>query len=768
MDLRQLKLRMITCAAALCLFARAQVPLAEAQDSLARAQDPAPATKAPLGIAAEPQPRVASTSRPRVALVLSSGGARGLAHIGVLQALEAQHVEVDLIVGSEWGALVGGLYAAGLSPEEIQGALLAPDWIAALRNRGRRQSLSIRAKQEDREFLIDLPLGLNKQGLILPPGLYGGARMRQELARLTLRTFGTSHFDDLPCAFRAVATELEHGNAVTLDAGSLAQAIEASLSTPVLWPPVELNGQSLVSGALSAALPIGQALESGAETLIVVDLVCTDPRDESASFVDVGARLLELTAARRSDSARAVLRAGDVLCAPEVQGLDLTDFANAAELVRRGHAAAAALRERLAVLALDPAVYAEHQQQRRVHLKQQPRLDRVHVDPSCVLSEAAVLARMELREGQAMDPAAASRDLALLYGLRIFQRVDFDLRATQLGHADLTVRTEDLPTAPLYWRSGLTVEGSAGDGVNFVIGAGIRYAPTDAWGSEGRLLAEVGNRYRFLLEYHQALEPSGKWFLVPSATWEQRPVQVDTQSGAQAEFKAQELDLGLDVAREIGNNWEVRAGFAYRSGRSSLEIGDTSDSGEGKFDESGFRSRLLCDSLDDTGYPTTGTSLRAEWFLPFDNGDGTDETAQLRIDRALPMGQDSLVLGAELNTILGDPQNVTSFSPLGGFLRLSGLAPEAISGPAAALARAVYIHPWQARSLESRLFTWYGGASLEWGNVFPELSDFKAASLLPSGSVFLGVDTFIGPAYLGYGLTDGGEHSVFFYFGSVF
>jgi NTE family protein len=126
------------------------------------------------------------------------------------------------------------------------------------------------------------------------------------------------------------------------------------------------------------------------------------------------------------------------------------------------------------------------------------------------------------------------------------------------------------------------------------------------------------------------------------------------------------------------------------------------------------------------------------------------------------------VIGAELDSVLNDQASVQSFFPLGGFLRLSGLAADAISGPTAALARAIYLHPLQGRSLEPGVFTWYAGGSLEAGNVFDELGDVTLKELDPAGSLFLGVDTILGPSYLGAGLSDGGEASVFLVFGSVF
>jgi NTE family protein len=722
---------------------------------VARAQEPAPP---------------AASARPRIALVLASGGVRGLAHVGVLQALEEQGIEVDLVVGTEWGALVGGLYAAGLTPSEIEAELLASDWISAIQDRRPRQSLDMRAKEEDRDFLFDLPVGVDKSGLVLPPGLFGADRLRLELSRLTLRTLDTRHFDELPWAFRGTATDLLSGDRVTLDSGSLALAIEASLALPVVWPPVRLGERLLISGAVVDPLPVDVALAAGADMLILVDLGDADAEAGKPTFLSVGERVLDTARARKAAEARAKLRSGDLLCTPEVQGADLTDLEAGARLIERGRASVVALREQLAPFALEPTIHAEHLRRRRARTGRRPVIDRVLVDPDCALSARSVRARMEVRAGEPLDTEAAGRDLDRLYALRLFQRVDLELRPTEPGHAELLVRTEDLPTAPLHWRTGLTAELSAGDAVNFQIGAGLRFAPIDAWGSEARLRIEAGNSLGLLFEYRQALEPSGKWFLMPRISWEKRPVVVDPDAGAAAaEFSVRELDLGLDLVRVMGRSWEARAGYGHRSGRSELTFGDPVLNPTDSFSEGGFRTGVTCDSFDDTAFPADGSLLTAEWFLPADSHEvGNDEAVQFRIDHALRRDEASFVLGAELDSVLNDQASVESFFPLGGFLRLSGLAADAISGPTVALARAVYLHPLQPRSLEPGLFTWYGGGSLELGNVFDEWRDITLEGLHPAGSVFLGLDTIVGPSYLGVGLAEGGETSVFLVFGRVF
>ena len=147
--------------------------------------------------------------------------------------------------------------------------------------------------------------------------------------------------------------------------------------------------------------------------------------------------------------------------------------------------------------------------QRRLRTSHEPIIDRVLVDPDSALSAKSVRARMELRAGEQLDTRVAGDDLERLYGLRLFQRVEFELQSKEPGHADLLVRTEDLSTAPLHWSTGMRAELSAGNAVNFQIGAALRYAPIDAWGSEARVRIEAGNTLGFSIEYRQALERSG-------------------------------------------------------------------------------------------------------------------------------------------------------------------------------------------------------------------------------------------------------------------
>ncbi|HEY1412350.1 MAG TPA: patatin-like phospholipase family protein, partial [Rhodopila sp.] len=210
--------------------------------------------------------------RPRICLVLSGGGARGMAHIGVLKVLEELKIPIDCIAGTSMGAIVGGLYASGMTAHEIDSTMRSLDWQEAFRDAPPRRDLAFRRKQDDRNFLVRLPLGLKHGQILLPKGFIQGQKLQETLRQLTLPFSNSTDFGLLPTPFRAVATDLETGNAVLLEKGDLAIAMRASMSAPGVFAPVELNGRLLVDGGLAENLPVNVARAMHADVLIVSDV----------------------------------------------------------------------------------------------------------------------------------------------------------------------------------------------------------------------------------------------------------------------------------------------------------------------------------------------------------------------------------------------------------------------------------------------------------------------------------------------------------------
>ena len=203
-------------------------------------------------------------TRPKIGLVLSGGGARGAAHIGVIRALEEMQVPIDAVAGTSMGAVVGGLYCAGLSGAEIEQVFRKLDWQDLFRDRALRRDLVFRRKQDDRGIFARGSLGLRfGEGIELPLGLVQGQKITQALRSATLGVAHISDFDGLPTPFRALATDLETGEGVVLDHGDLATVLRASMSAPGVLAPVEVGDRLLVDGGLVDNLPVSLARSMG-------------------------------------------------------------------------------------------------------------------------------------------------------------------------------------------------------------------------------------------------------------------------------------------------------------------------------------------------------------------------------------------------------------------------------------------------------------------------------------------------------------------------
>ncbi|HXO63181.1 MAG TPA: patatin-like phospholipase family protein, partial [Steroidobacteraceae bacterium] len=302
------------------------------------AQAPPPAPAANPSAANPPAAR-----RPRIGLVLSGGGARGVAHVGVLKVLEDMHVPVDAIAGTSMGAVVGGLYASGLSAREIEKIMTSLNWQDAFRDRPPREDLTLRRKQEDQSFLVKFPLGVRGGRILLPKGLIEGQSLNELLRRLTLPVVRITKFDDLPTRFRAVATDLESGEPVVLDSGDLTSAMRASMSAPGIFAPVEREGRILVDGGIADNVPVDIARRMGVDIVIVVDVGAPLlGRDRLKDVTSISNQMLAILIRRNAEQQLATLGPKDVLIAPPLGEASSFDFGAVGRVIGAGEAAARA------------------------------------------------------------------------------------------------------------------------------------------------------------------------------------------------------------------------------------------------------------------------------------------------------------------------------------------------------------------------------------------------------------------------------------------
>jgi predicted acylesterase/phospholipase RssA len=380
-------------------------------------------------VAATPAPPSTDAPvRPRICVVLSGGGARGMAHIGVLKILDELKIPIDCIAGTSMGAIVGGLYASGMTVDQIESTMLSVDWQEAFHDAPPRRDLTFRRKQDDRNFLVTWPLGLKHGKILLPKGFIQGQKLQETLRQLTLPFSKSTDFDLLPTPFRAVATDLETGNAVVMGEGDLSIAMRASVSAPGVFAPVELNGRLLVDGGLAENLPIDVARAMHADILIVSDVSFPlQPRAALDSALSISNQMLAILVRKDSDRQRASLGSRDVLIEPDLGLTPSTAFSAAATVISRGEDAARADRAALQAYSVGDTAYREYLARRGAREPGLPPINFVRVDPQSKRYEKTILAEMQPLVGKPLDPDQVGKRITELYGLGMFETLDYTL-----------------------------------------------------------------------------------------------------------------------------------------------------------------------------------------------------------------------------------------------------------------------------------------------------------------------------------------------------
>lgn len=717
----------------------------------------------------------AGLSRPRIGLVLSGGGARGFAHIGALKVLEELHVPIDCIAGTSMGAVVGGLFASGMSAEQIEATVRSLDWQDAFRDRPSRRDLAFRRKLDDRNFLVRFPLGLKHGHLLIPRGLVQGQKLQQILRALTLPVAGRQSFDRLPTPFRAVATNLETGRGVLLDRGDLATAMRASMSAPGVFAPVDWNGELLVDGGLAENLPVDVARDMGADILLVVDVSFQlQTREHLNSALAVSNQMLAILVRRDAERQKGTLGPRDVLIEPALGDITSTDFGDAGKAIRIGEQAARGLVARLAGLSLSPGEYQRYTHERSVQEQAPPRIDFVSIDPLSRRYAATIQAAMDSLTGKPLDERRLGRKLTELYGLGYFELLDYSLVKRDTGSGEQTgleVHARRKSWGPNYVRFGLNLQDDFQGNGTYNAAARLIVTEINRLGGEWTTDLQIGESPKAFSEFYQPLTADRRWFVAPAVHVEVRTLPIYEGEQRLAEYRVRNVQADLDFGRDLGNWGEIRSGIHAGSSVARVRLGSSGYPVE-RVQSGGVFLRFSFDRLDDLNFPRQGQAFSVQW-----DGQRSGLGADVRSDRlqadwlaAGSRGRNTLIGWASFGTTLSSsaPTPLQDLYTLGGFFNLSGRPIQSVMGPHFAIARAIYRRK-VGRGGEGVLdFPAYVGLALEVGNAWDRRGGMSFASAHKDATLFLGLDTFLGPLYLGTGYDEAGTSAYYLFLGRTF
>lgn len=709
----------------------------------------------------------AEPAHPKIGLVLSGGAARGLAHIGVLKALEEQGVRIDAIAGTSMGAVVGGLYASGYSVQELETLATTLDWQQALSDAPPRRDVPFRRKQDDRDFLVKQKLSFRDDGSLgLPLGVIQGQNLALLLESKLAHTADTRDFDKLPIPFRAVATDIASGEKVVFRRGHLPQVIRASMSIPAVFAPVELEGRLLVDGGMVDNIPLDVAREMGVDLAIVVD-IGTPLRDRKqlATVVDVLNQSITLMTRRNSEEQLANLHRDDILIQPQLAAFGVTDFGRAQDMIDAGYRATRLLGTRLAVLRQpdgDANLAVARSSSQRT-----PLITAIRIENDSKVSDDVIryYIRQPLGEPLALD--RLQTDMGTLYGLDYFDRVQY--RVVHKGQDNiLVINARGKRGGTDYLRLGLNLSDDLRGDSAFNLGASYRMNGINRLGAEWLTRAQIGEQQELYSEFYQPLDVGSRYFVAPYLDLGSQNIEATLDNDPIAEYRLERYGFGLNLGRQIGTSGEVRLGLGKAWGKADVRVGEQ-DLPSVSFNEGFYELKYSFDTLDNVYFPHSGEDISLT-LRKYDKSLDSDYDYRqwlLNVDKAISSGPNTFVLGGRYGRTLDDTEVVTSSFVLGGARELSGLRQDSFSGQNASLLRVVYYRRLTPRAYLPLDFPLYLGGSLERGRVWNNDNAFDSG-YINAVSIFLGLETPLGPLNLSYGANTAHEQAVYLNLGHTF
>ena len=700
--------------------------------------------------------------RPRVGLVLGGGGARGAAHIGVLEVLEQLRVPVDCVAGTSMGALIAGAWAAGLDPATMRREMAGADWKDMFQDNPAYDEVNYRNKRLTQRYLPGSETGVNAQGAMTPPGVVSGQKIKLFFNQLVHADAGERLIESLPLPVSIIATDIASGERVVYRDGSLTQAMRASMSVPGLMAPLEYRGRKLVDGGLVDNVPIREVRERcGAQVVIAVNVGSPLLKASAISgLLSVSAQMVAILTEQNVTQSLANLNSGDIYIKPELEGITAADFDRNGEAADRGRSATQAVMAALQRLSVDEPAYAAWRESLAVPAMQRPRVDAIEVAGLQTVNPVTLTRYLQQKVDQPLDTKGLNRDLLRAYGDGYYERVDYTL-LPQHERNVLRILPTEKSWGPDYVRMGLNLNSSLSGGSTYSLRAAYQKTWLNPLGGELLLSAELGSDTGVAAEWYQPLDPAQRYFVetLGSVRRENTAIYVDDQRISSYRDNVSRLDLVGGI--NIGLLGQARLGWREEQRTVRLDTGLPTLPIE-PLRVSGWLASLELDQLDQLYFPSRGWSMRASWF---ESTHADYSRLALGLNGAYSMGDWVMGLRASYDGSTHGRLPLQDSAKLGGFLNLSGFAAGQLLGDKVAYAHArgeriVGRMPLGLRG-DMRL-----GLALEAGRVGEPLSEPNRSGWLNSALLYAGGETSFGPVYIGLGRSSSGSTNAYLFIGT--
>lgn len=692
---------------------------------------------------------------PKVGLVLSGGGAKAGAHIGVIKVLEELNIPIDVVVGTSMGAVVGGLYAIGYSGNQIEEIITGLDWGSILLNTQNRDYLYYRRKRDDDIFLISEFVGFKDGRVKLPFGIVQGHKLYQSFKQYTIALEPIGSFDNLPIPYRSVATDLITGNKVVLSEGDLAKAMYASMAVPGIFTPVNHNGGLLIDGGVSNNIPIEVAKELGAERLIVVNIGAPmHDRAEIEDFQTVLDQISNIQINSNVSKSLGLLTDKDILISPDIRKVSTSDYAKLKSAIILGEEAA--YKQKHQFIPLSKGRIVSHA----------PPKNDVFIKAVKVINHTSLCTDTYYhylpKESRLYTPEEIDQYISRLYGLDMFETIKYNI------HDEILYVTPiEKSWGPTYLQASVFLTSDFDGNGSYRIALGLTKTMLNQLAGELRVFGAVGSDPGAFIEWYQPISSNLAWFIDTIVSYQRKTFPLFIEEDEIARYRASIFRGTFSVGRNLREWGRIEAGYSRADGSNRVLIGwptlieQNFDIGFGYF-------RFEWDKWDNSFFPNSGAAGNIQYAL-FREGLGNDscfDQLSMRAGGAKTFNRHTLLLAGQYEDTTKNRSALNSLFRLGGLFRLSGLSEDQLSGQQSALLVALYYYRFkEVTVIPNKPFPLYLGLSLETGNTWETSTSVFKHSFRKAGSVFVGADTIIGPFYFGYGFAENGHRALHLFMG---
>lgn len=719
---------------------------------------------------------ILANDRAKIALVLSGGGARGGAHVGVLKVLQEKKIPIDFIVATSMGSFVGGLYATGKTPQEIEEMLVLTDWREYIRTDFNRRDIPMRRKEAEFTYQGKLGLGINaKNELVTPTGILKRQPLLFKFLRETQCAENIKNFDDFSIPFRAVATNIKNGDSVVLKSGSLAKAIYASSSIPGGLQPINIDGIDLVDGGVSNNFPIELAREMGADIIIAVDVSENFDKDlRIDSYFVVMGQLVNILMRKNANESISKLNEKDILLTPELMGFSGLDADQYIPIIQCGTDVAQKVYEtKLKHLSLSDADYAEYEKKYRVHKKFERRIiDAIEVDNTTYLGDDSIIKRLHIKVGDELDEEELRKDLMHLYNMMLFDSVEYSVKNVQ-GKNILVISTRPSWDNHGEVRFSIGIEDDFRGHSAYSLKIGYTMFGLNEYAGEFKNDFEIGRRKKVYTEIFQPFDSMQRYYIRPSLLYSQWTDLVPASKLFLAQDGNFELELerygtSLALGAHVTTDYEFEVGASYFKDSFSVELLNNRE----EFEARPIYISAKTDDLDNIHFPKVGLKAKALWTKEVKSfgSDYDYEQVYFEFEKPLTMWSHNITSIVKYgNTYKNDITSLAGTYTLGGLFNLSGYIPYSFNNDNMFLGLIKYSYELKDGGFFGALNTpLYVGFSAEVGNTWTKGESVTYDSIKKSGTIYVAADTFLGPFYLAYGFSGSGEHTAYLYLGEKF